>query len=630
MKCAQFSIRFFQKLLLLFFGFAPSILLAQDSADFALQYQALVDDPQKKKTILSDWDTVVQEKKLSEKAVDACYYYYARYLFQTRELERAKFLTQEAITFLGENSEKREKAKFYNILGSIYALSGDYKSAIEQYNFSIRILETHHDFLGSALIKNNVANIFFSLRDYESAYKYAESSYSYLKEVQDTVYLPSITGIAAISAIKMERNGQGEILTKECLELSERYNNPVGLIVGYHAGGELEQLNGNYLEAVTYFEKSLALSEQYYQPHYSLLNNITLLHAHLELKNYQRAIDYGQEAWEKTEGQKNDDIVYALNKNLGYAYAGLEQYEEAFFHLRMAHEKYMSISGTENRQIINDILIKYETEEKEKELAQQKLEIVESDNQIQKQNFWIILLAASFLVILLVYIFYRTSQKQKMERLKVSQEKRLLTYAIRAEEKERKRLSYEMHDGLASALTGIRLQLSHYQSKEGDEHPTLNEVNGQIEKLHEEVRRISHNLMPHNFENEKLVDVIKGYCKENSTSGLSIEVADNRTNKGLRLSPQASSVLYRIFQELINNTRKHANATYCFVQILNEEREIVISVEDNGLGFEPKKENFKQGLSSIEDRMNELGGTFELESSNGKGTLALIRMQMKQ
>jgi signal transduction histidine kinase len=480
--------------------------------------------------------------------------------------------------------------------------------------------------MGSALIKNNVANIFFSLRDYESAYKYAQSSYQYLKSVADTVHLPSITGIAAISAIKIEEQEQGAILAEEGLELSKKYNNIIGLIVGYHAKGELEQLKENYAAGVEHFQMSLELSNQYRQPHYALLNKMTLLHAHLHLENYDLAVEYGQQAWEETKDQKNDNLLYSVNKNLGYAYAGQGKFEQAYGHLYDAHNQYIEVSGEETKKIINDILIKYETEEKEKELAQKKLEVAESENQIQKQNAWIILLSASLIVIVLLYFLYRNRQKQKMLRFKEQQEKKLLQYAIQGEERERKRLSYELHDGIASALTGIKLQLAQNADEESTD---FSKVIEQISNLHEDTRRISHNLLPHNFEQEDLVEVIHHYCLENSSEKLRLSLSDNRNGQKTKIHPQQALILYRVFQELINNVRKHAQASSCMVQTALVADEFVLSVEDDGIGFDAKSATFQQGLKSIEERIQELDGSFEVESSPGKGTLAIIRLNFK-
>ncbi|MCG8574986.1 MAG: sensor histidine kinase [Flavobacteriales bacterium] len=597
---------------------------AQDSADVANHFQQLLSAPQAKDSVLA----VLDEKSadFTEKSWDSYYYHYSKFLFVTRDFEGSAEIAREGLKLYGENSMKAELAKFYNILGSIAAFSGDYKTCIEHYNQAIRLLELHKNYMGSALIKNNVANIFFSLRDYESAYKYAQSSYQYLKSVADTVHLPSITGIAAISAIKIEEQEQGSILAEEGLELSKKYNNIIGLIVGYHAKGELEQLKENYAAGVEHFQMSLELSNQYRQPHYALLNKMALLHAHLHLENYDLAVEYGQQAWEETKDQKNDNLLYSVNKNLGYAYAGQGKFEQAYGHLYDAHNQYIEVSGEETKKIINDILIKYETEEKEKELAQKKLEVAESENQIQKQNAWIILLSASLIVIVLLYFLYRNRQKQKMLRFKEQQEKKLLQYAIQGEERERKRLSYELHDGIASALTGIKLQLAQNADEESTD---FSKVIEQINNLHEDTRRISHNLLPHNFEQEDLVEVIHHYCLENSSEKLRLSLSDNRNGQKTKIHPQQALILYRVFQELINNVRKHAQASSCMVQTALVADEFVLSVEDDGIGFDAKSATFQQGLKSIEERIQELDGSFEVESSPGKGTLAIIRLNFK-
>ena len=143
-----------------------------------------------------------------------------------------------------------------------------------------------------------------------------------------------------------------------------------------------------------------------------------------------------------------------------------------------------------------------------------------------------------------------------------------------------------------------------------------------MSNIHGDVRKISHNLMPVDFKQKSINDVINDYCDQMKSSNLKTMCFDNSVGK-LRISDNKARIIYRVIQELIQNVIKHANAKHCTVQFSSFENKMNISIEDDGVGFENVDQN-GQGLKSIEKRLNNIDGEFSIESNKGEGTLCVI------
>lgn len=555
---------------------------------------------------------------------DTYWYNLSKVYFLSGQLESAFASADSGLVFSKKNKNEYRSAKFYNLRASVFSYQQKYLKAIEEFKTALKIVENYKDQHTAALIKNNIGNIFFGLSDYQSAFEYSQESYNQLKSEKDTVNLPAVAGVAAISALKIKKAELGKLLAKESMSLSERYKNPVGLIVANHSFGELFSSEVKYDSALVYFNKSLELSEKFRQANFVLLNKIGLQHSYLKLIDYKRSIAIGIQALEESKQLGNENTLYAINKTLGFAYAGNRDYANAYNHMQLAHEYYIKSAGIENQKAINEILIKYDSEKKENEIANNKIEIIEKENSLIRRNQWITMLSAVLLILILGYALYYRIQKQRINQLKKEQEAELMESVIQAEEIERERIANELHDGMASSITGIKIKLEEFaRSSENDK---LIPLVAQLTLLHEETRRVSHNLMPLNINGNNWAERISNYCLENSNSQFKIKFSNNLKHIP-EIEVNTASILYRITQELIHNVMKHAKTNFCYVQLSEIPKGICVSVEDEGVGF---KEGSQEGigLSSIRKRMNILNGELEIDSKNNHGTLVTIRIKL--
>jgi signal transduction histidine kinase len=144
-----------------------------------------------------------------------------------------------------------------------------------------------------------------------------------------------------------------------------------------------------------------------------------------------------------------------------------------------------------------------------------------------------------------------------------------------------------------------------------------------------ELRRGAHNMTPEMLTKFGLDEALKEYCNTiNATKMLSVKYQS--LGMEARLDNSVEIIIYRIIQELLNNTMKHAGATEVFVQLIREAKRLNVVVEDNGKGFDGSlQENNKgAGLVNVRSRVDYLKGQLDIHSEPGKGTLVNIELNI--
>lgn len=206
---------------------------------------------------------------------------------------------------------------------------------------------------------------------------------------------------------------------------------------------------------------------------------------------------------------------------------------------------------------------------------------------------------------------------------------------LKGQEIERRRLAREIHDGIGPLMSTIRLNLDGVKNslinaptKTQQQVKNMEEL---IQNVAADIRSISHALMPGSLFDFGVVEALKGFCnKANESEQIQIDFyhagIKERFNKIIEVN------LYRIAQELLHNAIKYAQAKRISVQLVQQKDNIVLTVEDDGIGFDPiqLEEMVKHGigLSNIHTRVNSLGGTFIIDSQLKEGVFATVEIPL--
>lgn len=211
-------------------------------------------------------------------------------------------------------------------------------------------------------------------------------------------------------------------------------------------------------------------------------------------------------------------------------------------------------------------------------------------------------------------------------RVKEHQLQRAAADLVQAQEEERRRVAYEIHDGLAQVLVGTYHRLQAYTERPGPRPSAakgeLHQVEEQLKGSIEEVRRVIVNLRPTTLDDFGLELALRRQL-DAAAEDAGWELDFQSDLKGTRLPPHVETAAFRIIQEAVNNVRKHARTARVVVSLRRRAGRLSMEVRDWGVGFRNRPAEQRRsgiGLVSMGERAAALGGGFALKSSPGRGT----------
>lgn len=214
-------------------------------------------------------------------------------------------------------------------------------------------------------------------------------------------------------------------------------------------------------------------------------------------------------------------------------------------------------------------------------------------------------------------------------------ERRILGAVINAEEKERGRLSKELHDGLGPILSAIKLYVSQLSSEtdETERSDLIRVTNEIIDEAITNTRDISNNLRPRVIEEYGLVQAIQEFIRKiNKTQKLDISFTTRSIPENLDKTIEL--IFYRIINELINNTIKHARASIAEINLEYTDYKLVLVYRDNGIGFDEQEimthDIEGMGLNNILSRIRSIDGKVKFESIPGEGMVFVAEVEWHQ
>lgn len=296
-----------------------------------------------------------------------------------------------------------------------------------------------------------------------------------------------------------------------------------------------------------------------------------------------------------------------------------------------------SLYDTERTRELAKWQARFRTEEKERELAEVKLEKAESDARSARQRQWLFALAGALLLIAggALFVVYRNRQREAQRKAKaeIRFRKEMLEATVNAQEEERQRIAKDLHDGLVQTLAALKMGLQSIGRKLRMERDQEDEYTSRVKMLDDavdEARTISHQMMPRVLLEVGLVPAMDDMLGKTLALTEITYQFEHFGMEGLRFAKSIEIGLYRIAQELVNNIIKHSGATRVDIQLYKTKTHLVLHVEDNGKGFIMKEGADKRGigLSNIFSRASAVNGEVSYEEGQPKGTVANIRVPL--
>jgi len=420
-------------------------------------------------------------------------------------------------------------------------------------------------------------------------------------------------------------------------QLSQNY---IRLAYAYTKKGDIETARKN-LELAEQHTKKDKWSQM-------MLLNVAKGEFYANTKDYaqaEEALNAALELLNKLKEEQKTDYYHfniKIYEELGKIYEEQKMYEKALVYEKESLEFRQRLFNRENSQFVQDLRTQYNLEQQERIVNQLTL-LSERRKNINILAIVILILFLS-LIIQLIIRFRSTKRanenKLKLEQMKLKEsELQIELYKSREEEKDqefkimqtemqqrrmqsylegletaRERLSKELHDNISNELMALKMRILQSEKPE--------EIVERLGLLQAEVRAISHDLMPPVFQHALFTEVLNEYVSQwNELSETQLLLTFDPDDESWDELPEEINLgLYRIIQEAVGNTLKHGKATQIEILLCRRADKIMLTIQDNGKGFETEGEHRGIGLKLIKERAKGLNGEAFIHSTPSKGT----------
>jgi two-component system, NarL family, sensor kinase len=228
----------------------------------------------------------------------------------------------------------------------------------------------------------------------------------------------------------------------------------------------------------------------------------------------------------------------------------------------------------------------------------------------------------------LIALNQKEIREQTINELKIDHQLLASRAVLLGEEKERGRLSRDLHDGLGGMLSGVKFAISSIREKNSlplEIHEKIDLAMIRLNLSISELRSIAQNLMPEALTNFGLKEALNDFCTQLG-SNKAVEISFLFYGESLRFDHSIENALFRIAQEAVYNALKHSKASKIIVQLIQDESWVNLTVQDNGEGFDLENILNKEssGLKNMRARAEIFDGRFHIDSKPGEGTEIIV------
>ncbi|WP_237732246.1 tetratricopeptide repeat-containing sensor histidine kinase [Flavobacterium sp. UGB4466] len=480
----------------------------------------------------------------------------------------------------------------YNLLGLLYNEREEFNKALEFHNKALAILTDKSipaEFQLKATSLNNIGFVNLKKHNYKIAKSYFKEALEEknLYKQNATLYAIILDNLA-YSRFKLEEPEELSTQFYKSLKIRDSLGLKSGVVLSKMHLSEYFASKKDTFKAIQYSKQALILSRSSNQ-----INNVLEVLRQIAVVDPQNASVYSAEFI-----QLNDKML-KLERNMG--------------------EKFSRIQ--------------YETSE-----------IKNQNSSLQEKNKTLIYVFSICTLIGLFFYVYKTQQARHRELL-FKQQQQVANEDIynlmilqqndieQTRIKEKKKVAQDLHDGVLGRMFGVRISLDSLDKvDEGEAAPKRKKYLEELKKIEEDIREISHDL---NREKSELINnfiaiLNKLFEDQRNTYEVKLISSFDSNIKWELVSNNVKINLYRIIQEALQNCNKYAKASTIVVEFKSEVDHLVLSIADDGIGFNTKTTRKGIGLHNIQYRATECKGSVFLKSAKGEGTLMIVKIPIDQ
>lgn len=562
------------------------------------------------------------------------------------KMDSAILTLEKGIPFARLLKDTVREARTLANMGNAYLHKKDRATAIEYYLKAARIWEACSNQQYLAILYSNTSALLDEQKEHTLAVEFGNKAVALAQKTGDTYSeVVALVNLSTTYSYLGQHEREYELL-EQALPLAKKNEDLDQIATTYHNMGDYFFKQEKFSLALEKYLESLSYVKQMGNKYHLCEISTVLALAYHKLNRDDKALQYILQA-----EQLADEV--GVRTKLKEIYLTRAEIEQKAGNYKVASEYFSktltvsdSLFKTETSEKVAEAEAKYQNEKKQQEIVK-----LEKDTQIKsltiKQkstlNYFLI---ASFAALLLVgFLIYRNLrhrnllakqqdelQQQRIRELEKDRQLVAVDSMLKGQEEERSRLAKDLHDGLGGLLSGVKFSLTNMKDNLfiTPENMTVFERSlDMIDTSIKELRRVAHNMMPEMLTKFGLDEALREYCNTiNATKLLSVKYQSHGMEE--RLEKSTEIIVYRIIQELLNNSMKHAAATDAFVQLIREANRFNIVVEDNGKGFDAtlSENNKGSGFANIRSRVEYLKGRVEIHSEPGKGTLVNVEFNL--
>ena len=506
---------------------------------------------------------------------------------------------------------------FVNI-GATYAYQANYAQAAHFYYSVLQFMLEHRpDDPNLLMTYNNLADVFLHMQQYDQAESYLREAMTRAEKKKDKFILAYLyVNLAEVEA-HYHHFDTAEYYYQNSLSYAIQTKNADIEQAALSCKGKMLLLQGQTDSAIYFLQKAFALNSKAFPYYSTILPSYNLGTAYFTAGQYQnaeRAILFGLQKAHQT-GIRQSEIEALTTLTEIYQMTG--QHTNELDARRQLKGLGDAVQNSSKLQALTNLEIKYQTAQKDKQIAENRLLILSQKARIQNNRFWtgISLLLLLTLGIIFVSLFIANRHKNRIATLNAMME---------GENKERERMARELHDGIGGMLAATQMQCS----MEKQSH-SLNDISQMLDNIAQEVRNTAHNLMPSSILHFSLKDALMEYCRKMTDIHAPFSAELQILTELPELSPSERLNIYRIVQEALQNILKHAQASQATIQLSYHNKVLHLLIEDNGIGFDPRATRKGIGLSNLISRAHLLKGNASIESHPENGTTLRFEFPVK-
>jgi len=565
-----------------------------------------------------------------------------------KDLSKALFYGLNSLRIFEELKQPSLEALISNNIGLIYQNMGSYEQADKYLLKGLEIREQLKDEKNVAHSYINLGILYMVMKNYENSKEYFFKSERYFTKFYDDYELSKIYNNLGVLYFETGNNTLSQEYYDKAIKLKFKLGLKDTSSEIYNNLGALYYKKGDDQKAIQKFKKSIDIQEKYVSKNRLKEANINLGHIYFRNKEYDQAIKYYKNSLQTSENSRNKSEKLKALDGLYLAYSVKQDYDSAIYYSQQHNYLRDSLEADYKKAV--DYREKFARAQKKNEILKKDREIFRvniKNLKLENQNNKILIYTLFTIFSLFILLFFlltkwrverqkkdialkdKELEEKKLEQLIKNQEIKSYNEMLNTQDRERKRISQDLHDRIGSILSVAKVYYKSgeeqlFQNKDFD-LKSFQKANELLDEACKEVRRISYEMSSGVLTKFGLVSAVEDLVITIRQTKI-IEIEFIPVDLENRLENNIEIQIYRIIQELMNNILKYAEASHVTIQILKLKNKINIQVEDNGIGFNIDKQSSGMGLQNINSRVDSLGGKIDIDSVIERGTYVNIEI----